>query len=96
MRTKIPAHCIQAAAENLAGALEHAIEHTSDQAALVVWDAESQLAMGLTDAYRLCLPAAKFLQFEKTEVEGVKAEFEKLRPKDLVVLITPTLGTDVR
>jgi len=90
MSTKIPAHRIQAAAENLAGVLDYAIEHTAEHVALVVWDAESELSLALADAYRLCLPGAKFVQFETTEVELVKAEFEKMKPKDLVVLIQST------
>jgi hypothetical protein len=90
MRTKISTHHVQTAAENLAGVLEHAIGHSADRAALVVWDAESELSTALADAYRLCLPAATFVQFEKTEVEGVKAEFEKLNSEDLVVLIQST------
>ena len=90
METKISSYDIQTAAENLVGVLEHAIEHTGDQAALVVWDADSELSTALAEAYRICLPAAKFMQFETTEVELVKAEFEGMKPKDLVVLIEST------
>jgi len=56
----------------------------------VVWDAQCDLAIALTEAYRRCLPDAKFIEFDTLAAEDILAEFEKLSPGDLVVLIQST------
>jgi aminopeptidase len=81
---------IQTAADNLRGILELAIEHTADRSALVVWDAQSELARALAEAYRRCLPEAAFIEFDSVEPEVVRTAFEELAAGDLVVLIQST------
>jgi aminopeptidase len=56
----------------------------------VVWDAQSDLAIALTEAYRRCLPDATFIDFDSLTAKLVLAEFERLSPGDLVVLIQST------
>ena len=90
MSAPLPESAIQTAADNLRDALLHAFEHTAEQPALVVWDAESELSIALTEAYRRCLPRATFIQFETTEPEAVLAAFEQQHAGDLVVLIQST------
>lgn len=53
----------------------------------MVWDGQSDLAIALTEAYRRCLPGATFIEFDSDAPEAVLAEFERLSPGDLVVLI---------
>ena len=56
----------------------------------MVWDAQSDLAIALTEAYRRCLPDATFIDFNSLTAKLVLAEFERLSPGDLVVLIQST------
>ena len=56
----------------------------------MVWDAQSDLAIALTEAYRRCLPDATFIHFNSLAAKLVLAEFERLSPGDLVVLIQST------
>jgi len=56
----------------------------------VVWDAQCDLAVALTEAYRRCLPDATFIEFDSNAPETALAEFARLSPGDLVVLIQST------
>ena len=56
----------------------------------MVWDAHCDLAIALTEAYRRCLPGATFIEFDSRAAETVLAEFVRLSPGDLVVLIQST------
>ncbi|HEY8888456.1 MAG TPA: hypothetical protein VIM35_08200 [Gallionella sp.] len=56
----------------------------------MVWDAQCDLAIVLTEAYRRCLPDATFIEFDSNAPETVLAEFARLSPGDLVVLIQST------
>jgi aminopeptidase len=56
----------------------------------VVWDAQCDLAIALTDAYRRCLPDATFIDFDSIAPEAVLAAFERLSAGGLVVLIQST------
>jgi aminopeptidase len=56
----------------------------------VVWDAQCDLAIALTEAYRRCLPDALFIEFDGSAPESVLTAFEQLSPGDLVVLIQST------
>ena len=86
----IPDAAIDIAENNLRDILALAIEHTPGQSAIVVWDDQCDLAIALTKAYRHCLPDALFIEFDGLAPEAVLAEFEKLMPGDLVVLIQST------
>jgi len=90
MCPRLSAELQRAAVENLRGVLEHAIAHEPARAALVVHDGQSELALLLTEAYRRCLPGARFLDFDRTPPAAVRAAFELLAPGDLVVLIQST------
>jgi aminopeptidase len=66
------------------------IEHTPAHSAIVVWDAQCDLAVALTEAYRRCLPDALFIEFDSSAPEVVLTAFAQLSPGDLVVLIQST------
>lgn len=84
----IPESAIALAEKNVRDILTLSIQHT--QSAIVVWDAQCDLALALSTAYRRCLPDAKFVNFDSTAPEQVRSEFELLKPGDLVVLIQST------
>ncbi|MCH2112885.1 MAG: hypothetical protein MK213_08505 [Planctomycetes bacterium] len=86
----VPLSFLLRAAEHIEGVLRHSIKHTEDRSALVVWDDESDLSRILVEAYRDCLPDAKFVQFETVTSEQIQEEFDALQPQDLVVLIQST------
>lgn len=81
---------VQTAANHLRDILDHALEHTPAQSALVVWDADCALAATLTEAYRRCLPDAQCLAFDPAAPEPIHAAFEQRSPGDLVILIQST------
>ena len=81
---------VERAARHLGDVLALAIEHPPGAAALVVWDGRSELARLLTAAYRRCLPAATLLEFDALPPAEILAAFERLAPRDLVVLIQST------
>jgi aminopeptidase len=86
----IPAESVRAAASHILSVLDLAFEHTEDNAAMVVSDARCDLARALTEAYRVCLPGGRFVEFDEVEPDGVRAGFDSLSPSDLVVLIQST------
>jgi aminopeptidase len=75
------------AAKNISDILEFSIRYTEENTALVVFDKLGGLAEILTEAYRLVLPNARFVDFGELDKEGVLAEFSVLKGDDLVVLI---------
>jgi hypothetical protein len=81
---------IDTAERNLRAVLSSAIEHSDAAQALVIFDAGSELALALTQAYRRCLPRAAFLEFDERATESVLAALARLVPGDLVVLIQST------
>lgn len=68
----------------------HALAHSSDQHALVVYDTECGLSQILLEAYRAVLPHALFLDFNAHTKEEVIAAFDACAPRDLVILIQST------
>lgn len=85
----IPEAALERAERHLRAVLRLAIEHPDTAQALVIWDARSELARALTEAYRRCLPRATFLEFDGA-APPVLAALERLAPRDLVVLIQST------
>jgi aminopeptidase len=81
---------IDTAGKHLHDILAHAFLLAPDQTALVVADAQCDLAIALTRAYRRCLPDARFIDFDGVSPDIVLAAFERLSPGDLVVLIQST------
>jgi len=88
--TSFPPAVLDAAARNVADLLAHAIEYTSAQAALVVFDRRSELNAALTQAYRRALPDATFIDFDSAGPDDVLAAFDRLSAGDLTVLIQTT------
>lgn len=86
----IPDAATDTAEKNLRDILTLAIEHLPEESAVVVWDAQCDLAIALAEAYRRCLPGATFIAFDSAPPELVLAAFERLVPGDLVVLIQST------
>ena len=78
------------ATESLRDILALAIEHGAAQEAVIVWDGGCELSLALTEAYRRCLPAARFIDFDASTPEAVLACFAPLAAGDLVVLIQST------
>jgi len=81
---------LDAAKRNVAQLLALAVEHTDESAAVVVWDAQCDLAIGLAQAYLHCLPNATSIEFDSVEREQVLSAFDRLKRGDLVVLIEST------
>ncbi|MBU1690521.1 MAG: hypothetical protein KJ958_01005 [Gammaproteobacteria bacterium] len=86
----IPDAAIDTAEINIRDILTLAIEYLPTQSAIVVWDAQCDLAIALTEAYRRSLPDAIFIDFNSTAPEAVCAAFDRLVSGDLVVLIQST------
>lgn len=81
---------IALAEQHLRDILSLAIMHSPEKTALVISDAECPLAVTLTEAYKRCLPTARFIDFYSVTPEDVIAAFQVLKPSDLVVLIQST------
>lgn len=86
----IPKDALAAATKNVSDILALAIEYAAPHAAVVVFDTQCALSLALTAAYRHCLPAAKFIDFDQVSPEEVLAAFAPLAASDLVVLIQST------
>ena len=69
---------IDDAEKHLRDVLMLAIQHTSEQAALIVMDTRSELSRALSEAYRRCLPNARFMDFDNVSPEAVHAAFNEL------------------
>jgi hypothetical protein len=76
--------------KNVDDILTLALEHSAQHAALVVYDTQCDLACALAAAYKRCLPAATFINFDSVSPEDIHAAFSLLKPDDLVVLIQST------
>lgn len=86
----IPNEALAAAKKNVCDILALALEYSPPHTAVVVFDSRCELALALTAAYRHCLPAAQFIDFDAVTPEFVLAAFKPLAPSDLVVLIQST------
>jgi aminopeptidase len=84
---EIPAQAINDATSHIRDILALAIEYSENNAAVVVFDGQCDLALALAAAYRRCLPNAQFIDFDVTPAPEVHAAFVPLNPADLVVLI---------
>jgi aminopeptidase len=78
------------AEQHIRDILSLAIMHAPEKTALVIFDTQCSLAVTLTEAYKRCLPAARFIDFYSSTPEDVIAAFKPLEPSDLVVLIQST------
>lgn len=87
---KLPEDVLLTAVKHVRDILALAILYTPEQTALVIADAQCPLALLLTEAYRLALPRATFIDFDAVSPDAIFAQFNTLSPSDLVVLIQST------
>lgn len=78
------------AEKNLHDIISLAIEYQPAQAALVVSDGQCELAVALTQAYKKCLPEARFIDFDSVSSDEILAAIDLLSAGDLVVLVQTT------
>lgn len=78
------------AKQHLEGLLREAFHHTEKESAVVVYDTGCLLSQTLSQAYKLCLPEAIFINFHETPPQKILEIFATLKPLDLVVLIQST------
>jgi hypothetical protein len=79
-----------AASAHINDILSLAIKHNEAHAAVVVFDQCSELACILHEAYKRCLPAARFIDFNTVTPTFILETLALLKPADLVVLIQST------
>lgn len=79
---------IQKASQNIQDILKYSIKFDpAIHSSLVVFDTQDELTKIITAAYKIALPGAKFLDFDTTDKQQIIAEFDALKPHDLVILI---------
>jgi hypothetical protein len=79
---------VEKATQNIQDILKYSIKFDSSvQSTLVIFDTQNELTQILTHAYRAALPEAKFLDFDTLDKQEIIAQFNALKPDDLVVLI---------
>jgi hypothetical protein len=78
---------IDTAEQNVRGILALALEHEPARAAVIVYDRQCDLTMGIADAYRRCLPGAMVLDHDSIGATSVLDGLAQLTEGDLVVLI---------
>ena len=75
---------------NIQGMLHLALEWRSGQAALVVYDRQSEMARLLAELYHQVCPDAPWICFDETQPSDIYAAFDHLQAGDLVVLAQST------
>ena len=78
------------AEKHISDILSLAIEYKGAQEAVVVFDTQCPLAIVLMQAYRRCLPKARFIDFDSVLPEEILSVLGTLKASDLVVLIQST------
>lgn len=86
----LPTDAVNTAEKHLRDILAIAFEHNNSHAAVVVFDKRCSLAVALTEAYRRCLPTARFIDFDAVSPAAITEAFASLAASDLVVLIQST------
>lgn len=81
---------IALATRHVSDILSMAVMHASTEPALIVADKQCELAQILSEAYRICLPNAKFIDFDAVTQAQVMAAIDELVATNLVVLIQST------
>jgi aminopeptidase len=75
------------AAKNIRAILEHAIQYQAPARAVVIFDTETPLARLVTEAYRIAMPDASFVEFSQTTPDEILKIIYSLQPRDLVLLV---------
>ncbi len=83
----LPESEIIIAEKHLRDILTLAIKHSSEDAALIIYDTRCPLAIALTKAYKRILPKAVYIDFDTVTPTDIFTAFKTLKPKDLVILI---------
>ncbi len=78
------------AQKHIADILKFAIEYSREQNAIVVFDRQCSLTNLLEQAYRHCLPEARFIDFNTMAPADILETFAPLEKNDLVVMIQST------
>ncbi len=78
------------ASQNLTDTLRDAFLHDDTHTALVIYDLNSPLSVLLTEAYRMALPHAIFINFHESDKDEIMSQIEALKSADLVALIQST------
>jgi len=86
----IPPASVDLAEKHVRDILSLSMEHSNEHKALVVYDEQCELTEALGEAYQRALPKAAMLNFDQVTSEQIFAEFDRLKPRDLVVLIQST------
>lgn len=73
--------------KNLRDTVTQAIGYGQGQRALVVFDTQSSLSRLIVGGYREALPDARFVDFDTTSADVVRAAIDDMSPGDLVVLV---------
>jgi len=81
---------LDSAERNVSEILAHAVMHGPDDPAVVVYDRQSDLSIGLAEAYKRCLPKANVLDYDTIDSNQILDRFKELTGGDLVVLIQTT------
>jgi len=70
--------------------LNEVFHHTPEHKAIIVYDTNSTLSRILTKAYEASMPEAMLIDFNTTTPEQIRATFDTLDAKDIVILIQST------
>ena len=81
---------VENASQNLTDILRDVFEHDENTMALIIYDLNSPLAIVLTDAYRIALPNAVFINFHDANKDDIMSQMEALEGGDFVALIQST------
>ncbi len=73
--------------EIVAGVIRDAMEFAPPEQAMIVFDEDCGLTTQLTEAYKLALPEAILIDFNKTTPDEIRTAIDTLAPKDLVVMV---------
>lgn len=81
---------LSSAEENLKDILKLIFNHTDQERAVIIYDTNSLLSNLLFEAYRLSLPHAIFLDFDREKEEDILTILHSLKEYDLVALVQST------
>ncbi len=76
--------------EIIHGVVFEALEYTLENRAMIVFDEDCGLTTMLTEAYKVALPEAILVDFNKQTPDEIREAIDALSPKDLVVMVQST------
>ncbi|OGG61543.1 hypothetical protein A3C87_02760 [Candidatus Kaiserbacteria bacterium RIFCSPHIGHO2_02_FULL_49_34] len=78
------------ARQNVSHIVTQALQHTSAQKAVIIFDTQFGLTRMVANAYRVMLPDAVRIDFDMSSKEEILAAFDLLSPGDLVIMVQST------